>query len=127
MWINLIENRKVVEAIYGDDVLNLKEIRIIELAFHQDGPSCTLSLEIKQLPTNPPLKWRTLKYNAVNLTIQLVEIEAVELIKWSIDNIVDLIIENINSQKVLILQGDNCKLKLTFKWLYIKSISPYIT
>ena len=124
MWLNNIENKEKLSAIFKEDIPSLNDVIVKELKLHYNGPLIEMRIELKDYPINPPKKWIINKYNKVDLVFQLIEVKFISITKWNNINLCDLCMSKENDELIIVSNGD-CVFKLVANWIRIETISPF--
>lgn len=123
--INIIRESHFLRNLYPQG-LDLDGVVLDSIHFSYDGPTLKLYIQSKKLPESPPKKW-TSQYNTVRIELELFETSLVEVRRWGRQNLCDVkILEGDGLLKVDI-KGEDCSIEVQTKWVYFKSISPFLT
>ncbi|GAB2767956.1 hypothetical protein GCM10027275_08040 [Rhabdobacter roseus] len=129
MWVSLIERRESLLALYQDEVPGLENLFLHEIKI-TTGQDLIINIrfDLRKLPKKIPKKWLDRSVNTVQITLDLVQakIEKIDLEK-SISSVDNIIIEQINDYKRLILRDASKAEVLTLRstWIYLSSFSGY--
>ena len=126
MLLENIDNAEFLFHLYPDG-LNLRRVVVNEMLFSYDGPSVEVSIHSSQLPYETPKEWIG-EYNRIKLVLDFVEIKYLNFFGWGTMNLCDVLIDRDKNDLLKVqLRGDECNADLTVKWIYFKSINPYLT
>lgn len=129
MWLSLIEKREPLLALYQDEVPDLENLFLHEIKI-TTGQDLIINIrfDLRKLPKEIPKKWLDRNVNTVQITLDLVQakIEKIDLEK-AISSVDNIIIEQINDYKRLILRDPSKEVVLTIRshWIYLSSLSGY--
>ena len=124
MWIGYVGNRKPIEAIYSIEP-PLRDVRVIEIVLHEDGPRLSVRIDINQFPDKPPKKWLDRRFNRAQLTLMFIEIHELVIRGWSVDNIVSILIHPENGSMTVTMKGRGTEIFGRFGFIEIEKISGY--
>ena len=91
-WINCLRNGQAIENLYSE-IPSLKNVRLMEMSWHQDGPRVTMRIDLNQFPDRPPRKWLAGGFNRAQVTLVFTGIANLNVRGWNVDNVVDITIE----------------------------------
>lgn len=123
-WIECLESRDQIDELFSTPP-ELCCVRIVEIVLHQDGPRVSLRIDLNEFPEKPPRKWTDNKYNRVQLTLQFIEVHQLRVQGWSMDNIVDIVIERVGGKVLAELRGESTTLQGEFGFVAIERITAY--
>jgi len=124
MWLELTENPNA--ASFFDLPPSLQDVEIFTIKIGRDGPTVELAIALNEYPSSPPLRWRTYGANAVVMTLQVTDLEHIELQGWSTTNKVEIRITRQDEARLeLVAEGGDFKMRAIFGFLRIAGFSPY--
>ena len=123
-WYNYVESIESLKSIYGEDIPSLKEIKVKEIIFYQDGPRIVSKIDLPVLPKSLPVKWKAKGYNTISIELQFIEISKLSFIDWKLINRCS--VEILKKSEILhVTFSGDITLNLECKWLHVNSISAY--
>ncbi len=123
-WTNHLGNKLPVESLYSEPPL-LDQLRLHEVRLHQDGPRISLRLDLNEFPDRPPKKWVAGKFNRIQLTLVLVDIDSFRMDGWDLNNIGDLSLKDCDAGVCLQFDGPTLQIDCTARFLEVEKISGY--
>ena len=118
-WIECVGNRKPIETLYSKPP-SLNGVRVLEVTLHQDGPRVSLRVDLNEFPDRPPRKWTAGGFNRVQLILVLIEVRSLSIQGWSLNNVVDAILERTSDGVVLRLHGRGTAIEGVFSLSKLK-------
>jgi hypothetical protein len=103
---------------------SLEGIRIHEISFSQEGPSCVLRFDLRDFPNSPPEKW--LEYNRIQLCVNCFGARDVELSGWSLNNIGNLSLTRNDDSLAIAFESEERFLRLNCLSLIIQNATAYL-
>ncbi|WP_431783839.1 Imm50 family immunity protein [Streptomyces chumphonensis] len=89
-WIAALSNPKPIQAIYGDVLPVLDEVRVEEICLSVNGPLFRLRFDLVEFPVNPPAKWRLDGLDVVQVEIAFGGVRAISIVEFTADSVCDL-------------------------------------
>jgi hypothetical protein len=130
MWAEQVLNPKVISSIFKNDVPSLKEIKMQEIALLFSGDLlCRMSFDLKEFPSEAPLKWVQSKYNRVQISLALIEANVNHFSVGGGMLVGDLSIVLKDSEFEIEFKTDNGYLvfQASAKWIHVDKVSGYIS
>jgi len=93
MWIDLLDNKKALTSIFGENRPKLDSFRVKEIQLNILKNSLKVVGDLSSYPEEPPVKWRKGKFNTVHVVIEFWNLKALKLVDFKELEDVDL---NIN-------------------------------
>ncbi len=110
-WYELASNPRSVSSIYNV-VPSLQKRRLREVRLEYDG-RITFIIDMP-FPEPIPLRWKQRGYNVLYLQLDFWGIEAIEIMHWSTDNIVDIHIERASNDQIEVQAlSTSCHIRLS--------------
>jgi hypothetical protein len=123
-WTNYLSNKRLIEFIYPK-APELSGVRIHEVRLNQDGPTMSVRFDLSELPDNPPPKWAAARFNRVQLTLSLVQIDRFLMSGWGLDNIGDVTIEQWDGGVRLKCIGPSLRVDCCARFMEVQKLSGY--
>jgi hypothetical protein len=123
MWTEALENPKALEMFNPEPLL--KGVTLGKLLLDRDGPTATITIQIKEYPTNPPVKWRVRQYNAVTIELQAMAIEDIRILGWTTENQVSISIKRLPEGGLWFQAVGSSEVELHCGWLRVIGVTPY--
>ena len=79
MWIDFIENKRQISAIFGDELPTPDSLKIKNIEFDYLRQSVRLKADLSCYPANPTEKWRLGKFNTVHAVIEFWNVRSLSL------------------------------------------------
>ena len=97
---------------------------IRDIHFNSDSPSIFVFFHSSNFPNPPPSKWFK-DSNHVKVEIEFNEVSNLYFEGWGIKNIINFSCEKENDTYNVKMEGEECIIRFTTKWIFFKSISGY--
>lgn len=123
--IDIIRESHFLKNLYPQG-LDLDKVVVDSIHLSYDGPTLKLYVQSEKLPDHPPKKWPS-QYNRVKIELELFETLVVEVKRWGKQNLCDVNIVESNGVLKMDVKGEDCSIEVQAKWVYFKSISPFLT
>lgn len=125
-WTDYLVNSHYINAIYHENKPSLNNVDIHEIIFHRDGPKITIRMNLEKYPDAPPKKWIIQKFNTVQITLSLIDVECVNMSGW-VDTTyaASINIEKKDGKINFVLKGLNIKLMAKSSFIDIETIAAY--
>jgi hypothetical protein len=127
MWSSLVENSESLRAIYGNESPSLKDIQFHEINIVNGADiQCNLRFDIKELPPRIPEAWMSRHVNAVQINLNLINVEIVNF-EYSGGRLLgnlDIQLKG-NSKQVSFTIFNRVVFVIKAKWLYVSAITGY--
>jgi hypothetical protein len=124
MWAEFLESPKAVEMFNPEP--SLDNVRLSALLLDHNGPAVTMTIQVRDYPVNPPVKWRIQQYNTVTIEVQGVGLEQITMAGWAVDNLVSMVINRLPEGKLsLHATGQATEIEMRCGWLRILGVKPY--
>lgn len=120
-WYDFAENAAGIISVYKDQEL-FNDVDIKEMIFSRNGPTLTISLDLRQYPINPPQKWKKDDLNTVSLELCFIEVSDVLSLNWKTSNPSRVLIER-NEVLNVHLEG---VISFKSRFMTINTISAYL-
>ncbi|RAK70353.1 Imm50 family immunity protein [Hymenobacter edaphi] len=128
MWIEHLVNPKTITSIYSAEPPSLAQVQLSEVAIVCGGDlQCKLHFDLKDFPTDAPIKWVQRKYNTVQLSLNLIQTELIQCTIPSGSGIGDLSIihDGTRFQITFTTQPQGVVFQATATWIHVDNISGY--
>ena len=70
MWIDLLDNRRPLTSVFGDNKPSLNSFRVKEVTLNTLNNSLKIIGDLSSYPEEPPVKWRKGKFNTVHVVLE---------------------------------------------------------
>lgn len=125
MWTEVLENPKAIEMFNPGP--SLECVTLSKLLLDRDGPTATMTIQVRDYPANPPAKWRVQQHNAVMIEVQAMGLEHIKVLGWTTANQVSISIKRLPEGKLWIdAAGEGTEVELRCGWLRILGVTPYL-
>jgi len=104
---------------------SLEAATLTKLLIDRDGPTVTISMQIRDYPSDPPARWRMHQHNAVMIEVQAMGVEDVSIAGWSTDNKVSILVERLPGRIRIQASGEGTDIEIRCGWLRIAGVTPY--
>jgi len=129
MWLELVENKEPVQAIYKEKIPSLEGVKFIELIVTTGVDiDVDVKLELFILPEKMPEKWKLKNVNAVQLVLGL---SSAGIDRFTFQNGVHrmgnlVVTEENNLKDVKFISNLGVEVfSISAKWIYIRSLFGY--
>ncbi|MEZ5944332.1 MAG: Imm50 family immunity protein [Planctomycetaceae bacterium] len=124
-WSTLLLRKQAVESIYSTTP-PLVGVRLHEVRQHEDGPRVSLRFDLNDFPDKPPQKWLTSKFNRVQLTLMLIDVQDFTMKGWGTNNIGDIEIVAAGGGVNLVFDAPSVHIACSAGYLDIEGVSAYL-
>ena len=128
MWIEHVLNPKTITSIYSTESPSLSQVQLHDLSIVCGADlQCKLRFDLKDFPTDAPVKWLNQRYNTVQLTLNCIQSEIVQCSIPSGSGIGDLSIvyDGSRFQITFSIQPKKVVFQAVTTWIHIYKISGY--
>lgn len=108
-------------------LIEVGEIKLISLIVDNSWSTVTMAFNIKELPDKPPLKWRSIEYNACRIGIRCSEVSEVHVKNLPTNSPMNMSIERRDSRFRVVVVADNSSIEFTAAYLRLGEPSVYFT
>lgn len=124
MWYKAAENPDVVTNLYTHIPL-LQSVRLTEVSLYQSESRMILKFFTPFFPDKVPKLWEMYQYNAMQVMLELFDIEYFDLLKWIGEVKVDINIEKDTEGVIsLFVSSPNCTIRAHAHTLHL-TVSGY--
>lgn len=123
---NDFEGSTFFNMVFGG-LIEVGEIKLISLIVDNIGSTVTLAFNIKELPDKPPLKWRSIEYNACRIGFTCDEVSEIHLKNLPTNSLMNVNIERQNSRFRVSIEAENSSIEFTAAYLRLGDPSVYFT
>jgi hypothetical protein len=107
------------------DSPSLRDVRVLELGLHEDGPALSMTVNLNDFPTSPPAKWKEQSANRVQVRLVFFAMTSVQLTGWGTNNVCDIEIEKRDGRIRVNAAGGAWKLTAESEHLRLDRVSGY--
>ncbi|WP_191906369.1 Imm50 family immunity protein [Hymenobacter baengnokdamensis] len=128
MWIEHVLNPKTITSIYSTEPPSLEQVQLYELSITCGGTlQCKLHFNLKDFPTDAPIKWVQRKCNTVQLSLNLIQTELIQCNIPSGSGIGDLgiIYDGTRFHITFSTQSEGVVFQATATWIHVDNILGY--
>lgn len=127
-WLDVVADDRAVRGVYGDEEPPpLGPVVVQGINFHRDGPNAVIAVELPRYPARPPKKWAAQGFDTAQMSLQLVDVENVQLTGWDVNVVAEFTLERFDDRISVRLDSPDCTLACTALAVYVRSISAYQT
>lgn len=124
MWTQLLENPSALGMFAAEP--SLEDVLLNHLVLDREGPTVTITVQLRDYPDKPPAKWHAQKHNAVTTDLQALGVEHLLVRGWTVDNLVSIAIERLPNKKLKIrVSSKSVGIELLCGWLRVVAVTPY--
>ena len=128
MWIEHVVNPKTITSIYSAEPPSLEQVQLFDISIICGGDlQCKLRFDLKEFPTDAPIKWIQRECNTVQLALNLIQTEIIQCTipaGKGIGNLSIIYDEN-RFQISFNIQPQGIVFQATATWIHVDSISGY--
>lgn len=126
-WIEVLDDARNVEAIYGDKVPSLRRVVLHEIRVHRDGPRVTLVIDLPDFPDRPPRKWAMQGFNTVQIALVMDGVVDLTMDGLSVDSVIDIDLAKISGEVHMTTSEDSTThVVVRSGSAFVGSISAYL-
>lgn len=78
-WRKFTMNPEAITSVFGESEPSLSNVKLSRGEFSDDGPTLYLSLEIDDYPSKPPIRWKRVPGNTVEIQFQCLGVQSVSM------------------------------------------------
>ena len=108
-------------------LIEIGEIKLVSMVMDNVGSTVTLSFNIKELPDKPPLKWRSIEYNACRIGFACDEVSEINVKNLPTTSLMKVSIERHDSRFRISVAAGNSSIDFTAAHLRLGDPSVYFT
>ncbi|WP_350308183.1 Imm50 family immunity protein [Solirubrum puertoriconensis] len=121
-------NSKTITSIYSAEPPSLEQVQLYGVSIICGGDlQCRLNFDLKDFPTDAPIKWVQRKCNTVQLSLNLIQTELIQCVIPSGSGIgdLDIIHDGGRFQITFTTQPQGVVFQATATWIHVDNISGY--
>lgn len=125
-WHQMAENPEAIVSLY-ESVPSLQSVELYRLLIEERGPTLELSFREIPFPDRPPVRWQRQGFNAVAISLALIEFEALRIDGWPGAQRLDITFDRNSAGWVTFTaRGGGCVIETACHWLRIASFRGHV-